>query len=902
MKPLHWDLLKSIVDKALILSGSEKDLYLKSIYCENPDISVQVNELLRAIEESEALKFMAPISQGQKELMSDLCDSLKQHSHVKTWIDKIVGPYRITEKLGSGGMGTVYRATRIDGEFHQYVAIKFIKSGVDTEENIQRFRMEREILSALKHPNIAQIYDGGVTEDGLPYLIMEYISGQPIDRFCNKNRLTVGQRLNLFKQVCNAVQFAHSNLVIHRDLKTQNIHITDEGVVKILDFGVAKLLDADKTEFTLIETQPGQKFWTPQYAAPELVKGETVTTATDIYALGVLLHNLLTNMFPHSMKGETLAEIESIIKEKPPQSLIQSFANNPNQQECLKQRKISKAELKKILKGDLDALVLKAIRKEPAYRYASASQLLEEIERYQSGLPLLAQKGTLQYKTGKFIRRHKTGIATAAIFLMFFSGFGGFYTWQISKERDRIQLESEKSEQVAQFLVDLFMANNPVDAQGVDLTGRELLQRGVERIENLSDQPIIQAEMFYTIGRVFRGMNQPEEALPLLEKALKLQNEYLQKDHPDIAHTLNMLGSVYWSDQKAEKAHPYLQKALEMRRRLYGDYHPDVFTSMNNLALVLKDLGKLNKAENMYLETLEARKEYYGNEHAKIGVSLNNLAFLLQERGKYIEAETYYRQTVNMFRKLQGNQHSDVAIGLNNLGAVLHKLGKLDEAEEVLKESIAIRHKVYGEEHMKVGYALNNLALVQKDRNDFVSAGLTAQKSLSIFYKTHGNEHNNIAVTLSILGDIFKAERNYTKAEEYYLKALTMRRNLYGDQHIQAAHSLKNLGTLYLDQRRSEKAEPVIREALTIYTKFYPAGDWRIAHLKMLLGSCLLDQIRYREAEPLFLEVYDTFNSIDGFAEQYVQEATNHLITLYEKWDNPEKAVLYRDELMLAEH
>ena len=440
MQKKRWDQIETILDTALTLSGSERTTYISEACAGDDELLREVYEILEAVKASEQTRFLERASAENKELLRDLSsDSLELP---KQLIGTRIGAFKITELLGAGGMGAVYKAEPDYGQFAQQVAIKLLQRGVQSQETLRRFRMEQEILASLKHPNIAQLYDGGLTESGLPYLIMEYVDGVPIDQYCNDHRLTIDERIMLFKEVCSAVQFGHANLVIHRDLKTPNIYVTSEGDVKVLDFGIAKLLDPSLTEQTLLQTRPGQKFWTPQYAAPEQVAGQPVTTATDVYALGVLLYKLLTNTYPFELKGKSMGEVEKIIMEDDPIVPSRAIEQSHQPKKNANKRQVTQVELKKILSGDLDALILKALRKEPEYRYNSVDQLIEDLERYQKGLPMVARKDTVRYRVGKFFRRHKMGILVSTIILFIISGLTGFYTWRIAQERDEATLQA----------------------------------------------------------------------------------------------------------------------------------------------------------------------------------------------------------------------------------------------------------------------------------------------------------------------------------------------------------------------------------------------------------------------------------------------------------------------------
>jgi eukaryotic-like serine/threonine-protein kinase len=893
----HWNLVKSVVDEALTFSGNERNTYLETVFQKNPDIADEVKEMLSLIEETEKNHFMQNVRSDSKELLSGLYYDYSKPAIKRNFLGKKIGNYHITDVLGIGGMGMVFRASRTDGEFSHAVAVKILKKGLDTDENLLRFRLEREILASLKHPNIAQIYDGGITDDGLPYLIMELIEGRPINEYCNERKLTVLERVGLFKQICTAVDFAHKNLVIHRDLKAPNIYVTENGVVKILDFGIAKLLGSENPNIDLVQTEPGRKFWTPHYASPEQVTGEPVTTAADIYALGVLLHYLLTDTYPLDLDGKNIHSVEQTILNSDPASPSRCISGVKNISEIAGLRSMDPSAFEKSLKGDLDALVLKSIRKEPEYRYDSVHQLIEDIERFETGKPLTASTGTIRYKAAKYIKRNRNGIAAAALFLISIIGFSVFYTLKITQERNLAQLERDKAEQVADFLTGLFSAGNPVNAQGELLTAVDLLEIGIERADDLSDQPLVQAEMLYTIGSSFRGMVMPEKAVTVLERALDLQRNHLPADHPDIAFTLNALGSVHWSVDEDEKAEPYHREALEMRQRLHGKSHPDVFTSLNNYALVLKDLGHLDEAENIYRENLEARRAYYGPVHSKVTYSLNNLAFLLVERGKLEEAERYYREGLEAVLSIQGDDHSDAAIFLNNLGSLLHRQGKLDEAEEMLRESIRIRERVYGENHGNVARALNGLTNVLRDKQQYDAAEEAALRSLQIVTSNHGGDHTNIATRLEILGQIYWESSRPDKAEEYLSDALQMRIRLFPEGSPDLARSYNTLGNFYLNTGQPEQAAPYFTEALGMFRNVSPSGLFTIASVQYNLGKAMLETYQFPEAESHLLSAYNYYSENDGISQRYKERALQQLITLYRDWEKQDEADRFEDEL-----
>ena len=558
-------------------------------------------------------------------------------------------------------MGTVYLAVRDDDQYEKQVAIKLVRRGMDTDFIVDRFRHERQILASLDHTNIARLLDGGTTEDGLPYFVMEYIEGSPINQYCDDRRLSTVERVKLFRTVCSAVQYAHQNLVVHRDIKPSNIIVTPEGVAKLLDFGIAKLLALDAVGQAQAATVTMMRPMTPDYASPEQVRGRAITTAADIYSLGVLLYELLTGRRPYRVKTFTPQEIEQVICEQEPEKPSTAIDRGEAQNEKTRRR----------LRGDLDNIVLMAMRKEPERRYASVEQFSDDLRRHLEGLPVRARKDTLAYRAEKFVRRHKVGVAMAALMLALVVGAIVI----VLGESRRAARERDKAERVSAFLVNIFKVSDPDEARGKTVTAREILDKGAERIEvELKDQPEVQATLMNTVGLVYRGLGLYEEAGVLIEKSLIIRRELHGGEHVEVAKSLNDLGWIYIEKQKPAEAEPLLREALDMRRRLLGD-HPDVAQSMNFLGFALFDKGDDDTAERLFRESLAMRRRFLG-EHMDVAQSLNNLGLTLHDKGDYDGAEPLFEEAIAIDRKLIYGDHPTVATHLNNLA--LLKLNKND--------------------------------------------------------------------------------------------------------------------------------------------------------------------------------------------------------------------------------
>jgi serine/threonine-protein kinase len=427
------------------------------------------------------------------------------------WDGMRVGAWRITGKIAEGGMGTVFLGERADDQFAQKAAIKLLSSGLISDSAKNRFLSERQILADLNHPNIAALLDGGTTDDGVPFLVMEFIDGRPIDRYCDEEGVTVDQRLALFKKVCRAIDFAHRNLIVHRDIKPSNILVTDDGTPKLLDFGIAKPLEPELFDHTIAVTRADLRLMTPEYASPEQIQGDPITTATDVYSLGVLLCKLLSGELPYRLPTGRPRELEQAICE-----------TEPTRPSAIPRASV----LKKELSGDLDNIVLEALQKEPERRYASVRALIDDVERFEANEPIAAHPESWRYRFAKFVRRHQAGVATAAGMAVVLVSLVSFYTFQLANERDVAKRERDAAQAVTDFMVELFEVTDPSEARGSSITAREVLDRGNERIaDELKDQPEIRARLLDAIGRVYYGLGLYEDARQHFGEVVALQRE-----------------------------------------------------------------------------------------------------------------------------------------------------------------------------------------------------------------------------------------------------------------------------------------------------------------------------------------------------------------------------------------
>ncbi len=726
-----------------------------------------------------------------------------------------VGVYRVLREIGTGGMGKVYLATRDDDVYQQEVAVKILKRGLDTQEIVRRFQREREILARLEHRHIARILDGGTTDDGLPYFVMEHVQGQPIDRHCQDAGLDLRARLRLFRQVCSAVHFAHQNLIVHRDLKPQNILVTAGDQPKLLDFGIAKVLEPDQA-LTVVGIAP----MTPRYASPEQIRNGSITTVSDVYALGCLLYELLTGRPPHALEEGVEEGLRQQILELEPE--LPSHIAGP---------------LAGRLSGDLDSIILRALEKDPRDRYASAEQLSADLDRHLNGLPVHARQATFGYKIGKFVRRHRWGVTAALVAVVGTLGFGISMTVlrsQAVRERVRAELSRQQAEEVTQFLIKVFQNPNPEVSKGEEVTARQLLNESVKTIDkDLKGEPATRAALMNAMGQAYLGLALYDQAEPLLEESLLLRRTVPQTRPEALAMNLFDLAEAKRARDQDEDATQLVREALEILRHEADD--PSLARALNNQAMLLKQQGDFRKAEELYRESLALKIRLRGEGHADVATGQHNLAAVLREQGEYDEAEELYRESLALKIESYGEGSPKVARTLNSLGLLLIDRDAFEAAEPLLREVVEIRRGIYGSDHPAVGSSLVNWGFALRLGEDFEGAEALYGEAMQIFSERFGPDHSSIATVL------------------------------------------RHRASLQLAQGRPEEAEDTARQALVIYRRTHSEGHWRIAEVESALGACLLAQGRHEEAAPLLRRGYETLRATKGDAARQTREALERL-------------------------
>jgi tetratricopeptide (TPR) repeat protein len=692
-----------------------------------------------------------------------------------------IGRYKLLEKIGEGGYGVVYMAEQAQ-PIRRRVALKIVKLGMDTKQVIARFEAERQALALMDHPNIAKVLDAGATASGRPYFVMELVRGIKITDYCDRHNLTTSQRLDLFMQVCQAVQHAHQKGIIHRDLKPSNILVTEldgRPVPKVIDFGIAKATGQQfltgKTLFTAFH----QFIGTPAYMSPEQTElsGADVDTRSDVYTLGVLLYELLTGHLPFERKELRQAgfdEMRRLIQDREPvkPSTRLSSLSAEELTTVANHRQAESPRLIHSVRGDLDLIVMKCLEKDRARRYETAIGLAQDIERHLNSEPVTAGAPGAAYRAGKFIRRHRYGFATASALLLLLISGVVVSLWQMM----RAQEAERRARTVATFLQEVLEGVRPVVALGRDTTVlREILDGTEKRIaSDLKGQPSVAAELRHTLGTVYEALGDYKKAETALHEALAMRRRLFGNENPAVAESLNDLGAVLKGQGRLQESEDTLREAVAMWKKVSGNQSPGLAESLNNLGMVLLWRDKLAEATEVLREALAMQTKLAGEDNLITATFLGNLGVVLNRHGKLAEAENVHRRVLAIQKKLLSTEHPNIATSLNNLAEVLLKEDKLEAAAETFREVVAMRRRLLDNEHPILAIALNNLAAVLQKQGklaELAEAADLQREALAIYRKWLPSEHPNIAASLTNLARILEQQNKPAEAEALYLEA-----------------------------------------------------------------------------------------------------------------------------------
>lgn len=864
MNAERWKLLKGLFEDALEVEGPDRRAFLDDLKGRDAELHEELMSLLASDAETSHLVDGDPAAYlglgGEAPPVTE--EEVAQDARVGSRI----GVWDLSDRLGAGGMGVVYRAERADGAFDKSVALKVLRRGMDTESILARFHNERRILASLEHPNIARLIDGGVTDDGLPWFAMEYVEGTHLTRYCDDRELSVDDRLRLFETVCAAVQHAQERLVVHRDLKPSNILVADDGSVKLLDFGIARVLTDADGGTTSIPGAP--QALTVAYAAPEQLKGETVTTATDVYALGTILYELLVGVRPGDVRPGVTPQRPSEVAVSTQQTLGASRASTPDR-------------LRRRLGGDLDNICLKALEVDPARRYSTAGELLEDIRRHRHGLPVEARASTLAYRASRFIARHRAGVGGAAAAALLLFATVGWYTIRLTEERDRARQEAEQSAAVTQYYTSVFEEISPtrltLSSRGEPTVG-ELLNVAVEQVSVLEPYPAAHARVLSNLAFNFRTRGEHERAVPLLKEAFEL--EVIASDgavSDQIIQNISGLGTTLSALGRYDEAEAYFQEAVAWSRT-YPEFNPyAVGFALNNLAKHRTRMGRYVEAAPVLEEATQIYTDAVGEEHHFRAIAFANHARALLGTGQLALADSMLRRSVAA--KWAAFPEGDLTIAEDHV--TLAEIRRLDgdrhAALALVDSAVSARRAILTEDVQPLArsLALRGLLLVESGET---AEGIRELMSGDSIFRAAAEPGHPLAYETTLwLGRAYSLTGRDAEASAALQQATTQAEaNLPGGHPDRSLPHLE-VGLHELSRGRPTAAEASLRRALQALDGTLPDDHWRIARVEALLGSALARSGRYDEAGPLLSQSAARLAMTLGVDHRFAEEARGEL-------------------------
>ena len=844
MTPETWKKIGNVVMQALALDGQERKALLHKFYEESPSLRTEVEAMLETYEEDEDF------------LESSAIEGLGfDASVIET---QQIGPYRIIRRIGQGGMGEVFLAQREDSSIAKPVALKVIRTtGSDTDFLLVRFQVEQQILAELTHPNIARLLDAGSTADGRPYFVMEYVDGLPITEYCDKHQLSIDDRLQLFVQACSAVQFAHQNFIVHRDLKPSNILVTGDGQVKLLDFGIAKALDPWKAGIEVLETRTGFRVLTPPYASPEQVKGLAITTASDVYSLGILLYELLTGRRPYNLADKLEAEVVRVITEenptRPSDAITQQVNLRLEEGETLTltpesisaSRKMTIDKLQRKLKGELDNIVLMALRKESNRRYTSAAELGSDIRRHLDGLSVEAQPDTLRYRMGKFISRHRWAVAGSSVFLVVILAFAtmNFFQWlligeqaeQLAEEKElalaaaeAATREAEKADEVVDILVGLFETTDPTKVPGGDtIRVGDFLQLNESTVlDNLEDRPEVQARMKHVIGQMYYAQGDQQKAMELMEKGLKQQVDLNGRDDMYGAEILVDLAMVHYDLGERDTTIAMLRTALERFEWAGRKAYQSRVNTLLTLSPMLSD-GQHEEQAQMLEEANALLDQLEEPDDMTRASAANQLGVFYYSQGEYAKSLEPFEKTRAFLEQAVGKSHPYYLITTGNLAGIYQLLDRLDEAEALHNEVLVERKKLEVNSYNNEGIAwtLANLGTVALLKGEWEKAVAYKEEAFDLFMLDKEEEHPDMPDYTLPYAEALMWQGQPEKASSFIELTLRIEEKYHGKASAEYAWALYKKASVLAKQQQADSTQNQLQQAIDTYLAIYPDGQ-----------------------------------------------------------------------------
>jgi len=871
MDPARWDRLETLFQEAAGRPEPERLPYLRAAAGGDPSL---VHEVLEMLEED------ARPSVLLDQDVARMADRMLAQPGGADLAAQSFGPYHLCRLLGEGGMGVVYLAGRED--IGSLAAIKILRDGWMSPARRERFALEQRTLAQLNHPSIARLYDANILADGTPWFAMEYVDGLPLTAYCAARESSLGERLRLFRAVCDAVDYAHQHAILHRDLKPSNILVKEDGSVRLLDFGIAKQMDAEADSPG--NTRTALRLMTPAYAAPEQMRGESASIQSDVYSLGVILYELLAGQMPFDPAGKSTGEFARTILERE--------AGKPSASRGAV--RATKAEW-----ADLDVLCATAMHQDPSRRYRSVERLIRDLDHFGKGEPLESRPDTLAYRAAKFARRNAKALTVAAVAGLAVAILVVFFVVRLAAARNAAVLQAERTKRIQNFMFNLFNGGDKEAGPAEDLRVVALIDRGVQEAQSLQAEPAVQAELYQTLGVEYQNLGKFDRADELLQAALDQQRRLLRGKTPDVtrvdvAESQIALGLLRADQAKLDEALQMVRGGLETIDRELRPGDPARLKAATAFGKVLELRGEYAKA-TAAMETAVNARELAGKESPELADALSELASNQFYAGHYDICDTLFHRALAMHRRFYGEGHPTVAQDLIDVGATQMEHGNYPESEKYDRQALAINEKFYGPDHPETASALTQLGRSLYYEKRYDEAGTLLRRALAIQERVHGPVHPAVASALNELGNIAASSGHYPQAEAAFGRMVEIYRAVYHDRHYLIGTAQSNLATVYVGEKQYARAEALYREAIRRFNDTLPANHTSIAVARIKLGRVLLLQNRYAEAEPETLAGYRILRAQMKPSTSWLVNARKDLRAIYTALGQPERAGEFAD-------
>jgi eukaryotic-like serine/threonine-protein kinase len=845
-KPEQWQRIKEIVAAALERTPDQRLPFVSEACGDDQSIRLEVESLLSAYESSVGL--------SESEFTTQLVDAAQ--------MSRSLGPYRLLQKLGEGGMGQVWLAEQL-APVRRKVALKVVRAGMYDDSVLRRFHAERQLLAIMDHPAIAKVFDAGTTPEGQPYFVMEYVAGTAITDYCDRQRLTIHERLELFLRACEGVQHAHQKAIIHRDLKPANILVVEidgKPVPRIIDFGLAKPL-TPYFPGESFHTKIGGFVGTPGYMSLEQADPavQDVDTRTDVYSLGVILYELLTGFLPFDTAKWKMQRLEEILRhlreDDPVRPSTKVSSDHETSTSRAQARRIDPGQLVSLLRGDLDWITIKALDKDRDRRYGSVSELAADIARYINNEPVLARPASPGYRLRKYVRRHRAAVSVAAGVFLLLIGFAVLQAVQIR----RITRERDRANRIADFMTNIFRVSDPSEARGNSVTAREILDKASQDIDTgLAKDPDLQTQMMNFMGTVYETLGLYSTAESLHQRAGEIRRQILGPENPDTLMSEQQLAWDLAGQGRYVEAEKLTRTVLDAERKVLGPDDPRTLDAMYNLGWIIHLEGRLSEAEQLDRETADRRRRVLGPQHPRTLSSLANVAVDLQGQGKYAEAVTIQRQVLATQQRYSGRDAPDTLHTMTNLASSLDKEHEYAEANQVYQDALDTERRVLGPEHPKTLATMTDLALTEYHQGRYVDAEKLYLQTLQIERRVLGAEHPNVVKVMMGLSGTLMGERKFSQAADLSRQAAEVQARTLGPEHPAVLESLKVLASALSQAGQSAEADATIRKIIDIDRRVLGPENRETLDAMNELAGILTDQRRFAEADKLYQDTLAT--------------------------------------------